>query len=227
MIAQEVMDRSAALLNDTALSIFTYSAQIPYLNIAIDELAEEMELNNVPATNKTAAIITVPAGITGIGGGNGKPDLPPGVLEVFDLFERTSGSQYSFIQMTKREFLPVNQVPTAFLIYWSWEADTINFIPGGATGNVDVEMHYLRRIFLPVDSSTSEIPWNKGKTFLFYRNAGLCAEFIGENKLRADELNAFANLALQRALGIATKGRQSITTRRKPFMASWRARRIV
>ena len=227
MLASEVMDASAALLNDTALSVFTYSAQMPYLNIALSELQEECELNNVPITNKTKTSITVTAGLDGIGGGNGRPDLPPDLIEPLELYERTSGSQYSFILMRRTEFLPVDQVPTAYFIYWQWEGEVINFIPGGATGDIDVELHYMRSIFKPVASSTDLISMINAKTFLTYRNAALCAQFIGENKERADDLNGNAGLALLRTLGISTKGRQAIFTRRKPFMAGWRARRLI
>jgi len=227
MLAKDVMDLVAPLLNDASLSIFTYSAQIPFLNMALDELQEEMELYNVSFTNQTAVIITIPTGIIGIGGGNGEPDLPPNLVEPLDLFERTSGSQYSFIQMTKMDYLPVNQVPTAFLIYWSWESDTINFIPGGATGPVDIQMHYTKSIFKKILDSTDTINYDKAKTFLMYRTAALCANYIGENKTRSDELNGFAGIALARTLGINTKGRQNITTRRRPFMAGWRARRVI
>lgn len=221
------MDASAALLNDTALSVFTYTAQIPYLNIALDELQEELELNNVPITNKTSTVITVVAGTEGIGGGNGQPELPPNLIEPFNLYERTTGSQYSFLLMKKVEFIPVNQVPTAFLIYWSWEDDKIKFISGGATGSIDIEMHYIKSIFKKIAISTDAINYDKAKSYLIYRNAALCAEFIGENVTRAQELNTFCGMALGRALGIATKGRQSITTRRRPFMAGWRSRRII
>jgi len=227
MIAKQVMDASAVLLNDKALSVFTYTDQIPFLNIALDELQEELELNNVPTTNKTAAVITILTGITGIGGGGGNPDLPPNTVEPINLFERVTGSTYTFMQMTKVDFLPVNQVPTAFLLFWSWEGDTIHFVPGGATGSVDVQIHYVKSIFKDIATETDQINWDRAKTFLTYRNAALCAEFIGENLERATELNGFAGLALNRALGIATKGRQSISTRRRPFMSSWRARRIV
>lgn len=227
MIASEVMDPAASLLNDTARSIFTYSAQMPYLNIALDELQEECELNNVPVTNKMVVPITIKAGINGIGGGNGRPDLPPNFVEPMELYERTSGSQYSFILMRRTEFLPVDQVPTAYLIYWQYEGEVINFIPNGATGDVDIELHYIKSIFKKIADSTDAINMINAKTFLTYRTAALCAEFIGENKSRADDLNTGAGLALARALGISTKGRQAIFTRRKPFMAGWRARRLI
>ena len=225
MLASEVMDSSAAPLNDTALSIFTYAVQIPYLNIAQNELQEECELNNVPITNKTGAIITISQGVDNIGGTG--PALPPSLIEPLDLQERVSGNQYSFANMTRVDFLPANQVPTAYLMYWAWEGEIIKFIPGGSTGIVDVKIHYMQSIFSTIASENDYIGMINAKTFLTYRNAALCAQFIGENETRAADLNAMAVLALNRALGISTKGRQSIFTRRRPFNAGWRSRRII
>jgi len=227
MIAKTVLDGSAALLNDTALTVFTYAAQVPYLNIALQELMEELELNNVPVTNKRSSSITILAGIEGIGGGGGKPDLPAGFVEPLELFERVSGSNYSFINMKRCDFLPVNQVPTAYLIYWTFNNGVIEFIPGGATGDIEVQIDFMQSILPPVADENGEIRYDKGTTFLKYRTAALCAEFIGENKTRADDLNAIAGSALQRSLGISTKGRQQFNTRRRPFMAGWRSRRIL
>jgi hypothetical protein len=227
MIAKEVLNASAALLNDTDLSLFTYTAQIPYLNIALAELQEECELNNVPITNEGKVIITIPAGLEGIGNGNGQPNLPPDFIEPLQLQERVSGALYTFIDMTRVDYVPSNQVPTAFLMYWTYQGETINFPVGGATGNVDVLLRYIKSIFKMITTETDQINMINAKTFLTYRNAGLCAEFIGENKERADDLNGMASLALQRALGISTKGRQAIFTRRRPFMAGWRSRRVI
>lgn len=226
MLASDVMDSSAALLNDTAKSIFNYTAQIPYLNIALDELQEELELNNVPITDKTAVLVTVPAGISGIGD-TGQPALPPNMIQPINLYEQVQGSQNSFMLMQHYQFLPLNQTNTAYLLYWTWEGDKIHFIPGGATGPVSVQIHYLMSIFTTIAASSDSIAYDKAKMYLTYRNAALCAQFIGENKERSDELNGFAGLALNRVLGMTTKGKQDIFTRRKPFMASWRARRIM
>lgn len=227
MVAKDLFDSSAALLNDTALSVFTYVAQTPYLNIALKELQEELQLNNVPVTNRTPAVITITTGKNGIGGGAGNPDLPADFVEPLNLKERTSGNQFAFVDMKRVDFLPPNQVPSAYLIYWSYENEVIKFISGGATGPVDILLHYMASLFPKITDSNSFIRYDKGETFLIYRLAALCAEFIGENKNRSDELNLFAGTAIQRALGITTKGRQSIATRRRPFMAGWRSRRIL
>lgn len=227
MLAKEVLDASAALLNDTALSSFTYVAQIPYLNIALAELQEECELNNVPITNQTNAIITIAAGVEGIGGGGLQPNLPPNLIEPLDLQERVSGNTFAFVGMTRMDFMPANLVPAAYLVYWSWEDEVIKFVPGGSTSVIDVRIHYMKSIFKTIATENDPINMINAKTFLTYRNAGLCSQFIGENETRATELNGMAGLALQRALGISTKGRQSIFTRRRPFNAAWRSRRTI
>lgn len=227
MIAQDVLDASAALLNDTQLQIYNYVAQIPYLNIALDELQEECQLNNVPVTNESNTIMTIRAGTEGIGGGNGQPNLPPNFVEPLDLQERVTGNTYAFIPMSRMDFVPTNQTNSAYLLYWAWNGKSLIFIPGGSTGNVDIQIHYIKSIFKKISLSTDQIDMIGSKTFLEYRTAALCAEFIGENKTRSDDLNEMAQLALQRTLGITTKGRQAIFTRRRPFMAGWRSRRVI
>jgi len=234
MLAREVTEPAAALLNDKAMSIFTFDAQVPYLNIALGELEEELELNNVPITNQTDITILIHANVAGIGGGfnpvkdkSPQPNLPPNMVEPLTLYERIHGTQFDFLQMKKVEFIPVNQVNTAYLHFWAWKGDRIEFIPGGALSPLDVRIDYVQSIFKNIKVSTDEIRYDRAKSFLTYRTAALCAEFIGENISRAQDLNNNAGLALARTLGISTKNKQSITTRRRPFMASWRARRII
>ena len=220
--AADVMNRSGALLNDSSLSIFTYAAQIPYLNVAMDELQELFEENNVPATNVVSSVITIAAGVTTLDTAAG---LPTNLVEIQMLGERNSGTTDSFIPMTRVDYLPQTAVVTVQLVYWAWIGEVIKFI--GATTNRDVELNYIKDLFTTVTTSTDPISLINSKSFLSYRTAALCAEFVGENKERADSLNGDAILALQRTLNISTKGRQAIFTRRRPFMGSYRRRGII
>ncbi len=220
MLASEVMDRASALLNDVGLTNFTYEVQIPFLNIALDELQESLEQNNVGVTNSTSAIYTIAAGTFDIGGAG--PALPADLVEIQALYERDSGTTDDFMMMSRTEFLPQIQVLTQWLTYWTWENQIIKFV--GAISNRNVKIQYIANNIIPVTTSTSVITIINAKSFLAYRTAALCAEFIGENKSRADDLNVDASLAIDRMLGINTKGRQSITIRRRPFMASYKSR---
>lgn len=219
--AGSVMNGAGALLNDTPLNEFTYTIQIPYLNIALAELQEIYEENNVPLTNKRSAVLTIPAGITEITFST-TPALPSDLIEIQKLGERTSGTDDDFVQMIRCEFLPMTQIQTSQLIYWCWIGEVIKFI--GATNDNDVELNYLGTIFPVVTSFSDVLDDLKGQTYLTYKTAALCAMYIGENEERAQILNAQAEVALARNVNISVKGKQSIITRRRPFMANLRTR---
>lgn len=227
LTAGTVMNSSAALLNDVARSVYSYTAQLPYLTIALHELQEYFELNNIPATETLSAVIQVDAGVTTIqynaAGTSTTPKLPDDLIEPQKLWERTRDIN-PFIPMTRVDSLPQYMLGveiSQFQIY-VWETNMIKFLATNA--NNDIKIEYIRDLFTdPVDEN-SLINVVNGKTFLEYRNAALIAEFIGENKTRADELNVFAGLAIDRTTGIGTKGRQSVQTRRRPFRSSFKRR---
>lgn len=223
LLAQDVMKSSAALLNDQGLanngipSLFTYTAQIPYLNIALGELREALELNNVQASNKTVIDLFVPIGTVQLT----LAELPRDLIEIQRLYERTTGqTNEDFCDMTRVEFLPPYVMQTTYLVYWQWAGQNLNFI--GAISPRQLRMDYIASTLPRVIDPTDSIPIINAETFLLYRNAALCAEFIGENKSRADSLNGDAQMAYDRFIGINTKGKQAIATRRRPFNAGYR-----
>jgi hypothetical protein len=229
LTASEVMDKAASLMNDTARTVYTYTAQIPYLNMALDELQEYFQLNNVPVTNQTSAAITVTSGTTmicpidGVGAGP-SPHYPADLVEIQGIYERLAGTTNPFVPITRREFMPhpIDDLPADSLMYWIWEDQRIKFI--GATLDREVKLDYIKTLFPQVTNQAAMIGVIEAKSFLYYRTASLCTQFIGENSSRADQLNTFAVLALDRVTGISAKARQAVTTRRKPFMAAYKRR---
>lgn len=222
LLAGTVMRTAASLMNDTARSVYTYPIQIPYLNVALHELQEHFELNNIPVTNLSSAVIAVNAGVTSLLF-NTVPGLPNNLIEPQQLWERTR-NQDPFIPMTRRNFLPHNLegVLTSQLIFWVWENQQIKFLPSNA--NNDIKMDYVKNIFTDAVDENSVLDVVNAQSFLEFRTAGLLAEFIGENPTRAQELNGFAGLAIERATGIGIKGGQAIITRRRPFRAAYKRR---
>jgi hypothetical protein len=218
--AGEIMSRSASLLNDTARSLYTYSAQVPYLNIAMDELQELFEEHNIPSTNKESAVVEVPASssVTEIGFSNG---LPADLIEIQQLWERYTGSNdYDWIPVKRKDYLPKNQTIINQLIYWTWQDEKIKLPP--CDGDNDIKFDYIKSLFTTVQDENTVISVINCKTFLSYRNAALCAQYIGENESRAEGLNTSAALAIGRALNINVKGMQTQIGRRRPFMSSYR-----
>ncbi len=221
MTAQEILDSAAALLNDQAKQVFTDTVMLPYLKIAANELELELELNAIPMTNKKSAALVIAVGKTGIGD-TGQVALPTDLISPITLHERLSGSNDDYSEMTHVEFLPDTQVLGSSLSYWSWIGEKITFL--GALTARDVKIDYTAAALTPITATTTVINMFNVKVFLQYRTAALAAQFIGENKERSDDLNVFARLGMDKLLGINVKGEQSISTRRKPFMANYRSR---
>lgn len=224
-----IIDMVASLQNDTAQTTYTDAACLPYLNIALDELQEYFELNNIPVTNETSSVLNCPTGTITIGFTGGPPALPSNLIEIQRLWESPEGLN-SYTPLTKKEFLPHNLetgVSISQFLIWAWFDQEIHLIAAGS--DIDLKLDYIKSIFatpIAIGSVGVDLPIINCKTFLGYRTAALCAHFIGANKTRADELNGFAELALDRVLGVGVKGKQSIMTKRRPFRFKFKSRSI-
>jgi hypothetical protein len=224
LVASTVLDKAATLLNDTARTVYGYTATLPYLQIALQELQEHFQLNNISVTQLTSAVINVPAGTSQIiYNGIGVPTLPTDMIEPAQLWERPQNID-PFIPMIRRDYIPhqlEGTLVTQFGFY-VWENQTIKFLP--ASGSIDVKIDYIKEIFSPLVDETSPINIINAATFLEYRTAALCAEFIERNQANANALNTYAVLSLDRATGIGVKGKQTIMTRRRPFRSAFKKR---
>lgn len=221
--AGDVFVASAALLNDQAQSVFTDAVQMPYLNMSLLELQESFEQNNIPVTNDTSAVIGVDAGVTEIGF-NTSPALPSDLIDIQYIWQRVRDTNPYVPLAPRLDFLPEynSDVETPYFLYWAWQDQMIKL--QAATSDMDLKLNYIKSIFVTVTSAHDILGVVNCLSFLQYRTAALCAEFIGENKTRAEDLNAYAVLALDRSLGISTKGTQAILTRRRPFRQSFKNR---
>lgn len=225
-----IMDLSASLLNDTAKSVYTYAAQSNYLRMALQELRELFELNEISVTQLSSSVIQINAGVTSIqydaAGTPTNPKLPDDMVVPSQLWERTRGID-PYTPMTRREFLPhdLEGILTSQFIYYVWQSQQIIVLP--ANQNNDIKIDYVKQLFpdagATVDQNT-QINVVNCMTFLEYRTASLCAEFIERNVTSAQALGAYALLALDRATGIGVKSKQNIFTRRRPFRAAYKKR---
>lgn len=224
--AGDAMDRAAALLNDSGKAIFTYAAQIPHIQTAWDEIKEKLEEVDYPMFNETSASLHVVAGEIDIGGSTG-PALPSDLIELQQLWERTWGTTEDFFPMSRMDYLPKITTAQSNLIYWAWMGQVVRFITPGATTDREILIDYVGDGLGPIVDQTTVIPLLNAKNALAFRTAALCAQFIGENKTRADDLNEFASSSFETLINNATKRRQAITTRRRPFRAGFKARSIM
>jgi len=224
LVASTVMNQMASLMNDTARTNYTYTAMLPYLQMALDELQEDFELNGISVTETTSAVIEVDAGISEIVfNGVGVPALPDDLVEPQQLWERNRGID-PFVPMSKREYLPHNLegVEVGMFGIYVWQDQKIKLV--ASNNDNDIKIDYLKQLFTPLVDENSQINLINAKSFLQYRGAGLLAEFIERNLASANSLNANAILSIDRARGISVKGKQAINTRRRPFRAGFKRR---
>lgn len=220
LTAGDVANNVGALLNDPKLTRFTFDKQLPYINMAYQELGEHLQYTNVSMTNETSAIFKIPVGVIDIGGPTGPP-LPADFVSPIVLYEKQTGTSEDFIEMTQKEFLPKIFTLTNALQYWCYQKQVVELL--GALSPRDVQMDYTATPFIKLVGLNDQIPFINATSFMGFRSAALCAEFIGENPERADKLNGYATTALDRVLGIDVKEKQSIRTRRRPFRAGYKS----
>jgi hypothetical protein len=219
-----IMDMVASLQNDTARTVYTDAACLPYLNMALDELQELFELNDIPTTHETSAILVCPIGTTAIGFTGGPPILPANLIELKQVWESDTG-QNRWIPVNPMGFLPhylENTNISQFQLY-AWLDQEIHVLPANTIR--DLKLDYIKSIFatpILIGAVATNLPIINSKSYLGYRTAALCSFFIGENETRAVELNLQAERSLDRVLGIGTKGKQGIAIRRRPFRAGFK-----
>lgn len=227
MTPATIMEQAAYLLNDGAnRQIFTDTALIPYLNIALLDLQRIFQLNNIPVTNETSAVLPVAAGVSRIAFESTVPILPVDLIEIRQLWESQSG-QDTWTPMRKREYLPHylqdNQTINQFLI-WAWIDQEIHLIAANADN--DLKIDYIKTIAPTVTSGNKNVkyPVLLSQDYLQYRTAALAAYFVGENPERASVLNDEADKVIAENLQISVKGKQSISVKRRPFRAAFKMR---
>jgi len=223
LTAAQVMDRAAVIMNDASKSVYSYTVQLPYLNMALQDLQEHYEQNEIPVVATGSAVITVPAGSDHIPFADSPTTLrlPDDLIEPSVLWERQSGIN-PYTLMDRVDFLDqslagqeINQ-----FIWYVWETNQIKFFP--ANQDNDIKMNYIRALFTAISDSSSNIAITNGIGYLSNRTARHLAFFLAENPSRAEVLNNDAIASLDRLLGIGTKGRQGIITRRRPFRAQYK-----
>jgi hypothetical protein len=217
LLASQVMDFAAALLNDPFRTDYTYGAQLPYLNMAINELNEQLMEANVPITNKVSTIYKVKAGQNSI------INLHIEMSEIQEVLERMQGTENKFMHLDRKEF-PVDYPQTNSLLFWCWEDQSLKFNVKGANEPKDVKIDYVGWAMQHAVDEHTVIGTSTAATYLYNKTASLCAMFIGENETRAGLLDVQAEKAMERILAISNKGKQQIMTRHRPFRASYKLR---
>jgi len=179
VLASDVMDSAAALLNDTLRALYTNAVQLPYLKMANESIEQILQTYGIDIQRKNSAAIDVATGVLAV-------PLPNDFLMPIELYERIEGStsESDWVPMFEQDNL-VGFVQTSLLGVWSYNNNAINLT--GATSDREVLLVYERSL-ASLASASSPIDVDKLKRYLSRKTAELCARYVGRNSIDADEL---------------------------------------
>lgn len=215
------MDGSRALLNDQDAQIYTNTNLLPYLKTAFRELRELLSESNIPVTNQTDTVLSIPASTTTISF-TSTPALPEDLVEIQRIWFRQADTN-PWYPLTRREFIPpqLEGIEYSEFMYWAWVDNEVRLLPSNQI--LDLKLEYIQQLTEPADAN-SLLGIINGQTFLEYRVAALAARYMMENPELAQDLDANTEAARSRLINIENKAKQSIYTRRRPFRAGWKSR---
>ena len=227
LLASEVMDLSAAALNDIDKTTYDYATQLPYLRLALQELQELFQLNSLPVTQETSAEVLINAGVTRLAfDAAGTVRLPDNLIEPLKVWERTAGGAY-WTPMTRANFIPqvYAGVRTAMLQNWTWQSNELRFL--AASGNNEILIEYIGSLFPKFLRADTILPVQNAVGYLAYKTAELISDMVEHNPERAQSNGGRALMSLDRIQGITIKNKQSIMARRRPFRSGYKRGGII
>ena len=218
--AEDALNLSRALMNDTAAAVFTDPLLMPFLNSAYRGLQRELAENGVSvlAEQQDLALSTdpvsgvTPAEISDVS----SPQLPTDCIVPHMLWERaTANTNDIFVPMEKFTSggSMLNLQPSIYLRLWEWREDKINLI--GATQSITVRIRYEKS--LPsLTLGTDPVQIRSATDPLAFATAALAARSRGARALAQDLLGA-AQMATENLIERYVRPEQVKGRRRMPY----------
>lgn len=213
MLASEIMDEAAALMNDSGKLTWGYPQLLPYLQRAYRTLELHLFLNGVRSLKEVSAIIPVSKGSVDV-------LLPTDFVQPVSMGERALGTADGFFTVTESDW--DKRLDSETIQFWIWREDALKI----NTPSTDREvMLRYRKGLTVINSENSNITILLSKPYLSAKTAANAAGFGASNMERAGVLNAEANDCLSMLISAEIRNQQGARFRRKPYGYSRRARR--
>jgi len=212
VLASEIMDQSASMLNDTAKTLYSYVAQLPYLRKAAEDLELILiELGQSSLQRAESGTLDVDASDID----QALTNVPSNLFIPINVFERARDANDEEWQLMTEQAWEENVAQGVTLGNWTFRNNQIIFPPCSADREVYVT-YWRQLVAITSESSNAEVVGSK--TYLAAKTAELCARYIGENPERADALLSVEVIPLRDRLeNIYVKSSQSLRVRRRRF----------
>jgi hypothetical protein len=218
--AEDALNLSRALLNDTAGTVFTDALLMPLLNSAYRGLQRELAEDGVSVLIEEQDLdleLDPMSGVTSTEISDAStPQLPSDCLMPHMLWERaTTNTTDVFVPMEKFTSggSMLNLQPSTCLRLWEWREDKINLI--GATQAITVRLRY-EKVLPGLTLGTDPIQIRAATDPLAFSTAALAARSRGA-RAPAQDLLGTAQIATENLIERYVRPEQTKGRRRRPY----------
>jgi hypothetical protein len=214
--AEDALNLTRALINDSAGSVFNDTVLTPLLNSAYRGLQRQLAEAGVSVL-VSQVDLELPLLTNGVTTKQisdiSDPQLPTDLLAPHQLWEQLTGSCDLFVPMEKITGGLPNLQPTTYLRMWEWREDMINLV--GASSEITVRLRY-EKLLPQLVLGTDPILIRACTDTLAYATSALAARVRGARALAAD-MQAAAYQATNDLIERYIRPEQFKGRRRKPF----------
>lgn len=210
--AGSVLTQAAVHLNDPSQLVYTSGVLLPFLNMALQELAGELSVHEVAPLIREAIVIDVDAGDTVL------PQMPADYHEAIAVFERTRDSSEEWKEVTEILHIPKTYSiqPHEKVIYWTPRAAFIHINP--PSSDREVLLHYFKVVTEATNTSTA-LDVDQAKEYLALVTAKNAARDAGNSESKANSYINDINRSRDRLLRRLQKEVQgTLGVRRRPYV---------
>jgi hypothetical protein len=214
MLASEVMDEAAALMNDAQKFTWGYTQLLPYLRRAYGTMELHLFLNGVRDLKEVSAVLQVTALSPTV------TLLPTDFVQAISMEERASGSTDVFFPVVESDW--EQDLKSDSILYWNWRESGLKINPPNV--NREIRLKY-RKGLTPILGENTNITILLSKPYLSAKTAANASAFGAANAERAAILNSEANSELSMLINSEIRNQQGVSFRRRGYGAARRARR--
>ena len=203
-----VMQRASAHLNDANQLVYNVGTLLPYFNMALDELQEEIGVHAIVELTKTSVIILVNSDSLTL------PELPLDFVEAISLIERQQGSSDSWREVTEVRAIDPNWKSTS-VDQWTERASSI-LINAPSTGR-EVLLEYVAALDI-AEGEDGPINIETSRRLLALYTARNAARDAGNSATKAATYESDISRARDRLIRrLQNKSQEMMGTRRRPY----------